>query len=109
MLLTQFFLDGFLTGWFEPEAKAAFVGRDIPLKNWKDCTKDDESHCKPLWDKVVHRIPILSKVKDPYIYNCPKNFTPDGRWILGECSEVKNYFTAVGMNGNTLEGMSFCI
>lgn len=96
---------GLLTGWFETEAKAAFLGTNIPLKNWKDVIANDPSHWRPLWDKVVHRMPILSQVVEPFIYICPDTFTPDGRWILGESSAVKNYFVGVGMNGNTLEGI----
>lgn len=30
-------------------------------------------------------------------------FTPDGQWILGESSEVKNYFVCGSMNGNSLQ------
>lgn len=67
--------------------------------------KNDPTHWQPLWDKAIHRLPILKEVEYPNIYNCPDNFTPDGRWILGESPEVKNYFVAVGMNGNSLQGI----
>ncbi|RZC36002.1 pyruvate dehydrogenase phosphatase regulatory subunit, mitochondrial-like [Asbolus verrucosus] len=76
---------GYMVGWFEQEAKPAF--EDIPL-----------------WDKAVNRIPELSTCKKPEIVNSPDNFTPDGRWILGETAEVNNYFVACGMNGNSLQG-----
>lgn len=65
----------------------------------------DRDHWQCLWDKAIHRLPILKEVKHPNIYNCPDNFTPDSRWILGESPEVKNYFVAVGMNGNSLQGI----
>lgn len=65
----------------------------------------DRDHWQPLWDKAIHRLPILKEVEHPNIYNCPDNFTPDSRWILGESPEVKNYFVAVGMNGNSLQGI----
>lgn len=67
--------------------------------------KNDPAHWQLLWDKAIHRLPILKEVEHPNIYNCPDNFTPDGRWILGESPEVKNYFVAVGMNGNSLQGI----
>lgn len=97
------FAGSLLVGWFESESKPAFENGIVPIKSWKNYIKNDLSHWKPLWDKVVHRLPILKNVI-PNVYNCPDNFTPDGRWILGECPEVKNYFVAVGMNGNSLQG-----
>ncbi|XP_076292715.1 pyruvate dehydrogenase phosphatase regulatory subunit, mitochondrial-like [Lasioglossum baleicum] len=92
-----------LVGWFEPEARPAFESSSVPIQNWKNYLETDSSHWKPLWDKVIHRLPILSEAQ-PNVYNCPDNFTPDGRWILGESPEVKNYYVAVGMNGNSLQG-----
>ncbi|KAK2577534.1 hypothetical protein KPH14_003619 [Odynerus spinipes] len=95
---------GLMAGWFEAEAKPAFENGLVPSKDWKRYIKDDSIRWKPLWDKVLHRIPILKSLNKPNVYNCPDNFTPDGRWILGESPEVKNYFVAVGMNGNSLQG-----
>nr|XP_034191464.1 pyruvate dehydrogenase phosphatase regulatory subunit, mitochondrial-like [Osmia lignaria] len=92
-----------LIGWFEPNSKPSFENTPIPTENWKNYLTVDSSRWMPLWDKVVHRLPILKGIK-PNVYNCPDNFTPDGRWILGESPEVKNYFVAVGMNGNLLQG-----
>ncbi|XP_043785257.1 pyruvate dehydrogenase phosphatase regulatory subunit, mitochondrial-like isoform X3 [Apis laboriosa] len=94
---------GLLIGWFEPESKPAFENGIVPIKNWKNHLTIDISHWKPLWDKIVHRLPFLKNIQ-PKVYNYPDNFTPDGRWILGESPEVKNYFVAVGMNGNSLQG-----
>lgn len=42
----------------------------------------------PLWEKAIHRLPILKDVHNPVLTNSPDNFTPDGRWILGETPEV---------------------
>ncbi|CAK9801517.1 Pyruvate dehydrogenase phosphatase regulatory subunit, mitochondrial [Anthophora plagiata] len=94
---------GLLIGWFEPESIPAFENGIVPTKNWKNHLTVDPSHWNPLWDKVIHRLPFLKNIR-PNIYNCPDNFTPDGRWILGESPEVTNYFVAVGMNGNSLQG-----
>lgn len=102
------FTGGLLVGWFEPESKPAFVNGSVPTKDWRNNLLVDPNHWKPLWDKVVHRLPILKNAQ-PNVYNCPDNFTPDGRWILGESPEVKNYFVAVGMNGNSLQGKICCI
>lgn len=58
----------------------------------------------PLWVKAINRIPELSECNQPELVNSPDNFTPDGRWILGETADVNNYFVACGMNGNSLQG-----
>ncbi|XP_033366458.1 pyruvate dehydrogenase phosphatase regulatory subunit, mitochondrial-like isoform X1 [Bombus vosnesenskii] len=94
---------GLLIGWFEPESKPAFENGVVPIKDWKNHLTVNTSYWKPLWDKVVHRLPLLKGIQ-PNVYNCPDNFTPDGKWILGESPEVKNYFVAVGMNGSSLQG-----
>lgn len=99
---------GLLIGWFEPNSKPAFENTTVPIKSWKNYLTVDPSRWMPLWDKVVHRLPILKDIR-PNIYNCPDNFTPDGRWILGESPEVKNYFVAVGMNGNLLQGKTLYV
>lgn len=39
----------------------------------------------------MHRLPVLKNCKNPKLTNCPDNFTPDGKWILGETPEVNNY------------------
>lgn len=63
-----------------------------------------------LWKKAIQRIPILDQCQKPTLVNSPDNFTPDGHWILGEAAEVKNYFVACGMNGNSLQVITplFC-
>jgi len=94
---------GFLVGAFELEAKPAFGGSGIP-EDWKNKLPEDWNHIMPLWEKAVHRLPILKDVQNPVLTNSPDNFTPDGRWILGETPEVTNYFVSVGMNGNSLQG-----
>lgn len=96
------FNDEMLIGWFEPEARAAFAG-NVP-KNWIKDVREDFPHLERLWDKAVHRFPSLNNCEAPYVSNTPDNFTPDGRWILGESAEVNNYYVAVGTNGNSIQG-----
>ncbi|XP_014235720.1 pyruvate dehydrogenase phosphatase regulatory subunit, mitochondrial-like [Trichogramma pretiosum] len=96
---------GILCGWFESEARPAFEGSGVPSdSNWKQHIQVRPEHWKPLWEKIVYRMPIMSEIKEPFVYNCPDTFTPDGRWIMGESSDVKNYYVACGMNGNSLQG-----
>ncbi|EFA10911.2 pyruvate dehydrogenase phosphatase regulatory subunit, mitochondrial [Tribolium castaneum] len=94
---------GFMIGWFEEEAKPAFEDSQVP-RDWLRHVKKDFNHFFPLWEQAIRRIPELSNCKKPEIVNSPDNFTPDGRWILGETAEVTNYFVACGMNGNSLQG-----
>nr|CAD7398058.1 unnamed protein product [Timema cristinae] len=93
---------GFMVGGFEKEAKPAFNGGDVPL-DWKNNLPQDWKHFMPLWEKAIHRFPVLKDIGSATLSNSPDNFTPDGRWILGETPEVTNYFVAVGMNGNSLQ------
>lgn len=99
---TRQFNDEMLIGWFEPEARAAFNGQ-VP-KNWMKDLREDFPHLEKLWDKAVHRFPALDNGQSPYVSNTPDNFTPDGRWILGESAEVNNYYVAVGTNGDSIQG-----
>lgn len=96
------FNDEMLIGWFEQEARAAFAGH-VP-KNWMKDLKEDLPHLEQLWENAVERFPLLKNCQSPYVSNTPDNFTPDGRWILGESAEVNNYYVAVGTNGNSIQG-----
>ena len=94
--------DELLIGWFESEAKAAYDG-EVP-KNWMKDLKQDFPSIESSWDKSTNRFPVLKNLDKPFISNNPDNFTPDGRWVLGETAEINNYFVAVGMNGNSIQG-----
>lgn len=94
----------FLIGWFEDEAHAVFEGR-VP-KDWmKDIHENLQVHLEKIWDKLVERYPALNgSLGAPMMRSSPDTFTPDGRWILGESSDVNNYYVAVGTNGNSIQG-----
>ncbi|XP_054278632.1 pyruvate dehydrogenase phosphatase regulatory subunit, mitochondrial-like [Macrosteles quadrilineatus] len=94
---------GFMVGGFEKNAKAAFVDTKIP-RDWQGKLAEDWNHFSPLWEAAQDRIPFLKNSRNPVLTNAPDNFTPNGKWILGEAPEVDNYFVAVGMNGNSLQG-----
>ncbi|KRT81042.1 FAD dependent oxidoreductase [Oryctes borbonicus] len=94
---------GFMVGWFEPEANPAFQGKEVP-RNWIDDLSTQWEHFDTFWKYAVKRLPILAECKEPALVNSPDNFTPDGRWVLGETPSVSNYFVACGMNGNSLQG-----
>ena len=97
--------DELLVGWFEKNARVFNKNSQIDFKNKKvRLTHDDKEHCRSLWQLATQRMPLLDNSSAPAMKNSPNNFTPDGRWIMGETADVKNYFVAVGMNGNSLEG-----
>ncbi|XP_050540511.1 pyruvate dehydrogenase phosphatase regulatory subunit, mitochondrial-like isoform X2 [Daktulosphaira vitifoliae] len=95
---------GFLIGGFEKVAKPAFLNTALIPADWKKDMPQDWKHFMPYWEKAISRLPILKEVVNPLLSNSPDTFTPNGKWILGETPEVDNYFVAVGMNGNPLQG-----
>lgn len=100
--------DGILVGWFEADAKPAFENHNnIPVENWTQYLPENSDHIRPLWNKAINRMPILGDFSETTLENRPDNFTPDGRSIFGESPETKNYYVAVGMNGNSLQGNIF--
>ncbi|VVC25267.1 Hypothetical protein CINCED_3A003153 [Cinara cedri] len=95
---------GFLVGGFEKIAKPAFLNMKLIPSDWKKDMPQDWKHFMPYWEKAMSRIPILKDAVYPTLTNSPDTFTPNGKWILGETPEIDNYFVAVGMNGNPLQG-----
>lgn len=58
----------------------------------------DWDHFYVLLEQILHRMPkplTGAVVKD--LTNFPECFTVDGKWILGEAPEVRNYFVASGL------------
>ncbi|XP_071535979.1 pyruvate dehydrogenase phosphatase regulatory subunit, mitochondrial-like isoform X2 [Panulirus ornatus] len=92
----------FIVGGFEQNSKPAFSD-GIP-ENWRNSLKGDDAHFRPIREAAENRIPLLKEAQCQPLVNAPDNFTPDGKWILGETPEIDNYFVAVGMNGNNLQG-----
>ncbi|KAB7503657.1 Pyruvate dehydrogenase phosphatase regulatory subunit, mitochondrial [Armadillidium nasatum] len=92
----------FILGGFELRAKPTFE-YGVPA-NWRESLKLDTNRFLPIKNNVLKRIPILYSAQFNTLIYAPDNFTPDGKWILGETPEIDNYFVAVGMNGNSLQG-----
>ncbi|KAG0724199.1 Pyruvate dehydrogenase phosphatase regulatory subunit, mitochondrial [Chionoecetes opilio] len=92
----------FMVGGFERHAKPAFSD-GIP-QHWRNSLAGDEGHFKPTRAAAEHRLPVMKGIQYEPLVNSPDTFTPDGKWILGEAPEIDNYFVAVGMNGNSLQG-----
>lgn len=46
----------------------------------------------PLWENAIDRVPLLKNARNPVLTNSPDNFTPNGKWILGETPEVNGLY-----------------
>ncbi|XP_031565803.1 pyruvate dehydrogenase phosphatase regulatory subunit, mitochondrial-like isoform X2 [Actinia tenebrosa] len=87
---------GLMIGGFEPESKPCF--HDGIPKNFEfQLLPEDWDHFEVLLNEILHRVPIIENVEIRQLINGPESFTPDGRYILGEAPEVRNYFVAAGM------------
>lgn len=52
----------------------------------------------PYLIEAMKRVPITEQVGARTLFCGPESFTPDGKPIVGESSEVRNYYVAAGMN-----------
>lgn len=86
-----------LLGAFEPNAKP-WGGQGIPEDFCFDELPEDIAHFEPILERAVERLPILAEAGIRTFFNGPESFTPDGRYLLGEAPELKNFFLACGFN-----------
>ena len=86
-----------LVGAFEPGAKP--WGMDgIPDDHEFETLPEDWEHFEPVMENALHRLPILEQAGISLFFCGPESFTPDTRYSLGECPELKNFFVAAGFN-----------
>ena len=53
-------------------------------------------------ENAIDRVPLIREAKHPVLTNAPDNFTPNGKWILGETPEVRILFIL-------LQKVDFCL
>jgi len=88
---------GLLMGGFEPVAKP--WGMDgIPSDFAFSLLPEDWEHFQVLMEEALIRIPALETAPVRRHVNGPESFTPDGRYLLGEAPECRNFFVAAGFN-----------
>ena len=88
-----------LVGLFEPNARPAFTNTyKVPNDFSFGELPEDFDHFEPYLQKAMNRIPSLEKVGIRKFFNGPESFTPDTNYLLGETSEVKNFFVCCGFN-----------
>jgi 4-methylaminobutanoate oxidase (formaldehyde-forming) len=88
---------GLLMGGFEPVAKPWGMG-GIPHDFAFSLLPEDWEHFEVLMEQAVLRIPALASARVRQHVNGPESFTPDGRYLLGEAPECRNFFVAAGFN-----------
>ena len=88
---------GLLMGGFEPVAKP--WGMDgIPENFAFSLLPEDWEHFQIMMEQAVIRIPSIETAPIRRHINGPESFTPDGRYLLGEAPECRNFFVAAGFN-----------
>ena len=84
-----------------------FEGKSIPAFDGTNRVPEDFSfgefpenleHFEPYLNECMKRFPILEKTGIRKFFAGPESFTPDTNSLLGEVSEVKNFFVCCGLN-----------
>jgi 4-methylaminobutanoate oxidase (formaldehyde-forming) len=88
---------GLLMGGFEPVAKPWGM-QGIPADFAFSLLPEDWDHFQVMMEQAIHRIPALETAPVRRHVNGPESFTPDGRYLLGEAPECRNFYVAAGFN-----------
>jgi 4-methylaminobutanoate oxidase (formaldehyde-forming) len=86
-----------MAGFFEPRAKIWNLD-GIPRDFMFGTLPEDWDHIGPIFERAIHRMPVLGEVGIQLFFNGPEAFTPDGVYYLGESPEVDRCFVAAGFN-----------
>ena len=88
---------GLLMGGFEPVAKPWGMA-GIPHDFSFSLLREDWDHFQVLMEQALVRIPALGSAPVRQHVNGPESFTPDGRYLLGEAPECRNFYVGAGFN-----------
>ena len=88
---------GLLMGGFEPVAKPWGM-EGIPDDFAFSLLPEDWDHFQVLMEQALVRIPALGSAPVRQHVNGPESFTPDGRYLLGEAPECRNFYVGAGFN-----------
>ncbi|MDA7573037.1 FAD-dependent oxidoreductase [Candidatus Pelagibacter sp.] len=84
-----------------------FEGNSIPAWDKTNTVPEDFSfgefqenfeHFEPYLAAAIKRFPVLETTGIRKFFSGPESFTPDTNTLLGEVSEVKNFFVCCGLN-----------
>ena len=89
---------GLMLGLFETQG-ASWNVDSIPEEGFVYGQIDpDWERMGPYLESAMERVPIAKTAGVKSFFCGPESFTPDGYPIVGESSEIRNYFIAAGMN-----------
>ena len=86
-----------MAGFFEPRGKIWNLD-GIPRDFSFGTLPEDWDHVGPIFERAIHRMPVLGEVGLQLFFNGPESFTPDGVYYIGESPEVDGCFVAAGFN-----------
>ncbi len=86
-----------MAGFFEPRGKV-WRPDGIPRDFSFGTLAEDWDHVGPIFERAIHRMPVLADAGIHLFFNGPEAFTPDGVYYLGESPEVDRCFVAAGFN-----------
>lgn len=88
-------LGGLIMGGYEHDP-IPWALDGIPKDFTKKLLPSNYDHFEPLCRLAMKRVPAIGKAEIITLLNGPEAFTADGDFILGETTEVKNFFVAAG-------------
>ncbi len=86
-----------MAGFFEPRGKIWKLD-GIPRDFKFGTLPEDWDHVGPIFERAIHRMPVLGEAGLQLFFNGPEAFTPDGVYYLGESPEVDRCYVAAGFN-----------
>ena len=88
-----------MIGIFEPNAKNAFKKTGKVPNNFSFGEfKVNKDYSKMLQKLASKRIFDINKLKIEKYFSGPESFTPDSNFLLGETTEIKNFYVCCGFN-----------
>jgi 4-methylaminobutanoate oxidase (formaldehyde-forming) len=90
-------IGGLVMGGYEPNP-IPWAIKGIPENFTFQLLPDNLEHFEQIMSPALERVPALAEVGIRQFINGPESFTPDGNFILGEATEVKNFFIGAGFN-----------
>jgi glycine cleavage system aminomethyltransferase T/glycine/D-amino acid oxidase-like deaminating enzyme len=88
---------GLMIGLFEPEA-APWKVEGVPEDFSFGEIPPDWDRMAPFVSRAMERVPISQETGIRKMFCGPESFTPDLQPVVGESSELRNYFVVAGMN-----------
>ena len=92
---------GLMLGLFETDGASwnADGGDGVPEDGFAfGSIEPDYDRMGPYLEMATKRVPIAEHAGVKSFFCGPESFTPDGNPIVGESSEIRNYYVAAGMN-----------